>query len=396
MSASPSSLVGGVTGLAASVTSSGAFSAATRSMLELGVSSCIGAGCVQLGFLDPPTISALAKTTFSILLPMFLGSSIIKTISTYGLDKSSILVPLLGVIQPFIMLQIAKYILLPIFDIDFDSDDGRCMAVCSAWGNTSVLPLIFCESLFRTTSSPAVAHDKLSSSYAQISLFLIGWSPTFWSVGRSVLLGSTDDESLEQKVKRCTPPPVIGVLVGMLVTPLCPLFVTSTSEEKAPRLSLLSPVYNTVVNFGRAASPTSLLVMTSSLAIGAGIGKDKIEVENNVDENEAGGTDVGFLRQWLCVSTARFIVSPMLMLGLLKMAEKYGLVDGSTEKPMLWFVMILQGCMPPAQNLILMLNVADKAKKAGDMARFLFSIYATSMLPVVFILSLALGKFGLA
>mmetsp|Transcript_13525 Transcript_13525/g.29378 ORF Transcript_13525/g.29378 Transcript_13525/m.29378 type:complete len:393 (-) Transcript_13525:96-1274(-) len=392
MSASPSSLAGGVNDLTTGVASSGAFSAASRSMLELGVSSAIGAGCVQGQLLDPTTISALAKTTFSILLPMFLGTSIVKTISLYGINRSSFLVPLLGVIQPLILLQIAKYILLPIFAIDFDSDDGRCMAVCCAWGNTSVLPLIFCESLFRYSSSPAVAYDRLSSSYAQISLFLVGWSPTFWSVGRSVLMGNGGNESFKQKLERCTPPPVLGVLVGMLValTPLCHLFVCGTSEQKAP---LLSPVYNTVVNLGKAASPTSLLVMTSSLAFGAGVGKDKGE---SIIEAKAADVGVGFLRQWLCVSTARFILSPALMFGLLQMAEKCGLIERSSENPMLWFVMILQSCMPPAQNLILMLNVADKAKKAGETAKFLFSIYATSMMPVIIVLSFALEKLGLA
>ena len=237
-------------------------------------------------------------------------------------------------------------------------------------------------------------YDHLSSSYAQISLFLVGWSPTFWSLGRSVLISNVDNKSIKEKVKRCVPPPVIGVVVGMLVAlaPLRALFVANTSDEKTP---LLSPVFNTLVNLGRAASPTSLLVMTSSLAIGSGIGKDEAEVENIGNEKE---TDAGVscFRQWVCVSTARFILSPVIMLGLLRLAKKCGLVEASTENPMLWFVMILQGSMPPAQNLILMLNVADKVKKAGEIANFLFSIYVTSMLPVVFILSLALDKLGLA
>ena len=62
---------------------------------------------------------------------------------------------------------------------------------------------------------------------------------------------------------------------------------------------------------------------------------------------------------------------------------------------MLWFVMVLQACMPPAQNLVLMLNVADKPEKAGQMAKFLFAIYATSMVPIIVILTMALSRFGL-
>ena len=386
---STSSLTNGISGLA-SVSTNSAFSAAARSMGELGVASLIGAGFVQQGHLEPTTISALSKATFSILLPMFLCTSIIRTIATYGISKSSFVAPLLGIIQPYVLLQLSR-LLLPMFGVDTDTDDGRCLGVCSAWGNTSVVPLIFVESLFRSAKI-----DALAKSYAQISLFLLGWSPFFWSYGRSALLGNkrnTDDEEIESKkiilgqLKSVASPPVIGVLIGMLVavTPLCKLFVPNGSSERKP---LLSPVYSTLVNFGRAAPPTSLLVMTSSLAIGAGIGQEKRSEKGK----ESG---VGFFVQWLFVSTMRFLLSPMVMLGLLRLAEKYALVESSSTNPMLWFVMVLQACMPPAQNLVLMLNVADKPEKAGQMAKFLFAIYATSMAPIIVILTMALSRFGL-
>jgi len=387
---STSSLTNGISGLA-SVSTSSAFSAAARSMGELGVASLIGAGFVQQGHLEPTTISALSKATFSILLPMFLCTSIIRTIATYGISKSSFVAPLLGIIQPYVLLQLSR-LLLPMFGVDTDTDDGRCLGVCSAWGNTSVVPLIFVESLFRSAKT-----DALAKSYAQISLFLLGWSPFFWSYGRSALLGNkrnSDDEEIESKktilgqLKSVASPPVIGVLIGMLVavTPLCKLFVPDGSSERKP---LLSPVYSTLVNFGRAAPPTSLLVMTSSLAIGAGIGQEK---RSKKGTKESG---VGFFVQWLFVSTMRFLLSPMVMLGLLRLAEKYALVESSSTNPMLWFVMVLQACMPPAQNLVLMLNVVDKPEKAGQMAKFLFAIYATSMAPIIVILTMALSRFGL-
>jgi hypothetical protein len=386
-----SSLANGISGIA-SASTSGAFSAAARSMGELGVASLIGAGCVQHGHLEPTTISALSKVTFSILLPMFLGTSIIRTVATYGISKSSFAVPLLGIIQPFLLLQIARF-LLPIFGIDTNSEDGRCLGVCSAWGNTSVVPLIFVESLFRSATT-----DALAKSYAQISLFLLGWSPFFWSYGRSALLGDEvkpgdngvdSTKTILGQLRSVASPPVVGVLVGMLVavTPLCKLFVPGDSSKRKP---LLSPAYNTVVNLGRAASPTSLLVMTSSLAIGAGIG------QGNVLKSKAKESDVGIFVQWLFVSLSRFVLSPVVMLGLLRLASKYDLVESSSRNPMLWFVMVLQACMPPAQNLVLMLNVADKAVKAGQMAKFLFAIYATSMVPIIAILTIALSRFGLA
>jgi hypothetical protein len=51
---------------------------------------------------------------------------------------------------------------------------------------------------------------------------------------------------------------------------------------------------------------------------------------------------------------------------------------------MLWFVCILQAIMPPAQNSVVLLQVAGRSDEASQMAKFLFSIYATSMLPLRF------------
>jgi predicted permease len=377
-------------------------------MAELGVAGCIGMACVEQSYLTPPMVSALTKTTFSILLPMFLGTSIIKTVHTYGLTWSSLVVPLMAIGQSLFLYGISRHLLLPMFGIDYDTQDGRSTAVCCAWGNLGVVPLIFCESLFRPPFEPA---ENLAKSHAQISLYLLGWSPFFWSFGRSILVGIgnndarsksyNDDRSIPkwetfvQRIKGLFPPPVVGVLVGLFLaaSPLKGLFIHS-SERNAP----LAVLYNTVQNFGRAASPLSLLVLTASLAIGAGRGGagSAADLKRKVESLLEGEQGAGFLRRWACVSVARFILSPSLMLGLLSVLQKGGIIGGYVERPMLWFVLILESCMPPAQNSVIMLQVANKGHKAGEMAKFLFSVYATSMLPVVLILTLALRTFDLA
>ena len=62
---------------------------------------------------------------------------------------------------------------------------------------------------------------------------------------------------------------------------------------------------------------------------------------------------------------------------------------------MLWFVCLLESCMPPAQNQVMMLHSVNKMKQANEMATFLFSVYATSMIPLTIVISIALDKFGL-
>ena len=397
-----------MSGLASTIRSpiagnSGASSAAGRATCEMLVSSAVGIGAIDRGLLTAPMVKALSSTAFSILLPMFLGTSIIKTVTTYGLSRSSLAVPLLAIVHSSLLFALTTRIAFPLLRIDADSDDARGSAICSSFCNSSVVPLIFCESLFRDSMAEGGA-DKLAQSTAYVSLFLVGWSPFFWSFGRSVLIGSGGETAevdaswrgkVLSSVKTALPPPVVGVLVGMVVatTPLRRLFV-STEEHEAP----LAVVYNTAQNFGRAASPLSLLVLVSSLALGAGFGGEG-GAEAPAPKVSAKYEDAGevpFLTRWSLVSLTRFIVSPAVMYGLLCTAARNGVIGTSEKLPMLWFVCMLEACMPPAQNLVVMLQVADKMRKAGEMAAFLFSIYATSMLPIVIILSIALEKFGLA
>ena len=185
-------------------------------------------------------------------------------------------------------------------------------------------------------------------------------------------------------LKRLFPPPVMGVFLG-LITALTPLrgFFLASGSAKAP----LAVVYNSFQNLGRAANPLALLVLTSSLALG---------VVGEYDTTSADPDDKSnIIRRWACVSVARYILSPFFMVSLLKVAARFGRIGSSQADPMLWFVLILQSCMPSAQNSVLMLQVSDKGKEASSLAKFLFSVYLTAMLPVVLIVSLALQKLGL-
>jgi predicted permease len=338
-------------------------------------------------------IRTLSKTTFSILLPMFLGTGIVKTVATYGLSRSSLGVPLLAVTHTFLLFLFSKQVLIPMFGMDSATDEGKSTTVSCAWGNSGVVPLIFAEALFRHQP------ELLAQCYAQVSLFLVGWSPFFWSFGRSVLIGNDDNTRTAKSetgdtnmiasrlggLKRLFPPPVVGVMIGLLlaISPLRPLIVSTATERAAP----LGVIYNSFQNLGRAANPLALLVLTSSLAIGANGNKEG--VDDSVNHRHP-------FSRWACVSTARFLVSPMLMLTLLKGMSMIGMVGKSKADPMLWFVLLLQSCMPPAQNSVLMLQVADKGAEASSMAKFLFSSYATAMLPVVVIVTILLRALELA
>ena len=404
----------GINSIIPPIGKSAAASAAVQSMAELGVAGILGAGFVKQEFLTPPMITALSRATFSILLPMFLCTSIINSVNKYGLSRAQLAVPILAIIQSLVLYTVTTQITLPLLGIDRQSDDGRGTTVCCSFGNSGVIPLIFCESLFRRS----FAADNVAKSMAFVSLFLVGWSPFFWSFGREVLLGngysmsSVDNApkkgGLLATAKRAFPPPVIGVFVGLFIvsTPLCSIFIPRSTDntETAP----LAVVFNSVANFGRAASPLSLLILVSSLAIGAGVGEyEKQEEQTSMQESKRlhkradrqevqNSPKINFLTKWAIVSVTRVLISPALMYGLLNLAARISIIGNADTNPMLWFVLILEASMPSAQNSVTMYQVADKGREAGEMAKLLFAVYGTCMLPIVLVLTWALEKFRLA
>jgi len=360
----------------------GTFDAAGQAMAELFTAGVIGSSCVNLDILDSPSVRALSKTTFSILLPMFLCTSIMKTVSLQGLNKSSLIVPILAITHCFFTYHISST-LLPFIGVDCKTVEGKATVTCCTFGNSGVLPVIFAEALFRHADA-----SLLQEATSIISLYLLGWSPYFWSFGRSKLLGS--DGSSGITLMNVCPPPVIGIFTGLsvsLVGPLQRLFVRLPGKRKAP----LAVIYNTIQNLGRAASPLALLVLTASLALGNSSEAAKYLRSTHVIEKDKIRPVLSSpTRRFLGVSVTRFVISPLLMVMLLQVSFRLGLITSIDSNPMLWFILILEASMPPAQNSVLMLHAENKSVEATQLAKFLFRVYFAAMIPVVLITSFLL------
>mmetsp|Transcript_10148 Transcript_10148/g.11781 ORF Transcript_10148/g.11781 Transcript_10148/m.11781 type:complete len:438 (+) Transcript_10148:83-1396(+) len=419
-----------------------AFKAANTAMGELLTSGLIGATCIKQGFLNPTMIQSLSKTCFSVLLPMFLCSSIMKTVKSNGLGKSTIAIPTIAIIHCLTVCYISKIFILPIFHIDSDSIEGRSITTCCTFGNSGVIPLIFAEALFREPSTS----QELQKAFSAVSLYLLGWSPLFWSFGRKTLLGNNDDKiataTLSNQNNKATtktttsksttnssnmntiayknilvkhisslkslfPPPVVGVFIGLTISSipfLQILFMNDDDNNDSSSTALLNVVYNSVHNLGKAANPMALLVLTTSLALGIVKHQDSNKImtqtktipEQNKNNKQGGDSNgVSLISKLSCVSVARFFISPLLMMSILNMLG--GLKDDNTINldKMTKFILILESCMPPAQNSVLMLQVANKGTEAMKLAKLLFQMYMLAMIPIVIISTLALDKLKL-
>lgn len=381
--------------------SNDSFQAAATAMSELTTAGCIGSGCVKLGFLDSTIVSSLAKSCFSIFLPMFLCTSIMNTIDRFGLDKKSLMMPAIAVIHSFLLFQIGKSVLFPIFDIDPESVEGRATNVCCAFGNSSVLPLIFVDAIFRNSSK-----DVYQKAVSQISLYVLGWSPFFWKFGQAILLGRQKAEFQTEKseitfstvfsaLKSLLPLPVLGITLGIIIASipqLKNLFMVSNTNQNPP----LKVILNSFQNFGKAYNPVALIVLTASLALSGSTNKSQSNTVD-IDTQSLNEKDIPLLNRWLCVSITRFIISPMIMILILQTCHRKGMF-GAIDDPkdaMIWFVNMLEAVMPPAQNSVLMLQVGEKPHEASRLARFLFTMYCSAMIPLVFFLTILLEKCSL-
>ncbi len=451
-----------------------AFKAANEAMAELFTAGIIGNQCVRKQLITTPMVQSLSKTCFSILLPMFLLTSIMKTVQANGgrLTANTIKIPIIVVVHSLLLNFVSRYCLLPLFNMYEHSDEGRSTVLCCTFGNSGVIPLIFAEVLFRHNA------EVLQKAYSFVSLYLVGWSPFFWSFGRFSLLGgdssaknSKRSSSLERgnnenmmsmtlkliaSMKSLFPPPVVGVVTGLIVASipfLRELFMGGSSATLNGEINkpMLGMIYNCFQNLGRAANPLALLVLTSSLALdnsnsrstraySSAVKEDGMNTKAFITSSSSfgrngisgsssfgstmkeqlgtnttafitssssssslqgrGGNSHGgasLIQRLSCVSIARFIISPLLMMIMLQ--KTIGPLNNNcsttaivSDNAMMWFILMLQSCMPPAQGAVLMLQVAEKTHEASTLAKFLFSMYTIAMLPIVLISTILLEK----
>ena len=62
--------------------------------------------------------------------------------------------------------------------------------------------------------------------------------------------------------------------------------------------------------------------------------------------------------------------------------------------PLLIFILLLQSCMPSAQNSVVILQLDDKPEAAGSMARTISALYTLSVLPMALLISFAIRASG--
>lgn len=247
------------------------FQSSLGAVAELAVSAGLGFGAMRVGLITHESITQLSKIVYNLLLPLFLLTSIVRTVITYGLGAGMLSLPLAGAVQIALGLA-ASNLLLWLVGIPRGTAKSRRFIVCASFGNSGVLPLLLTDALFRGHADPTV----LPRAASYISLYLLGWSPVFWSLGANILTGGAAHPSgangaasaappsrtLVQTLRSALSPPIAGALSGLALALIAP-----RPWLESPR-SPLRLALTCMANLARAYPPTALLVLCGSLAGG--------------------------------------------------------------------------------------------------------------------------------
>lgn len=351
------------------------------------LSTC-GLGCLAAskGLLDQNTMGVLSKCVFNIFQPCLLfvnvGAVVGKIAASGDLNAAIFLLPLFAFFQIAFGRLIAKIFAKVLFGKDKSSERAKELVATTTFSNSGPLPLVFSAGLFAGHANPAL----LPKAIAYISLYLLGWSPLFWIIGPSILSDDTQSssETPEEKRKklftRIVSPPVVGSVFGMIVGFTAPL------RNLVGPTGPLAPVIEAMRTLGAGYLPAVLLVLAGSLASSF----NKVSPENDSHSSsivEKAKANSGYAKQLIATYLAKFLLFPTLMMSIISFSMNNNvpfLGQWLINDPMLQFVLLLESCMPSAQNLTVILQLQGKKDAAGRLARTLMFLYILGVPAITF------------
>ena len=374
------SLVGGIDTLVALA----ALSATAKLLSTLGLGALAAKSSKVPNLLDGEACSCLSRLIYNVFQPAFLFCSVATTIATGGDNglpiRTLLLMPLAAAIQIVVGSAFSS---VASGAAGLEGDERRDARICMTFQNSGPLPLIFADALF--SGSPL-----LTEITACVSFYLLMWTPTYWSYGRNMLgtykksSGDAQESGgVVAELKRFFSPPVMGAALGLIAGSV-PLFRNSFMGKNG----LLVPLFGAIKTLGTAYLPAALLVLAGSL-VGS---KNKSKAAASGDDQED-GTRLK-LRTILSILFARHILAPLGGMATIQLLGATGLLPaiGSRARSVVTFAIMIEACMPPAQNTVVMLTLDGLTERAGRMAKALTVLYSLAIVPVTVLLSFALHQ----
>ena len=266
--------------------------------------------------LHDAALEDLSKLLINFLLPCFLFTGVVAGIAT--LDwKNGLILLLASPLYTFGGLALG-WALARMMRIE--SNQRRAVTACIGFANAGYIPIGIVPALVAATDLFGETEAAKTRGLIYVAMFLFLWTPLMWSLGVNMFRAKADGE---RKWWQAISPPFVAVLIGVAIgsSPLQNLLV----GINAPLGWLQEGLYM----LGTTATPLVMLVLGGTLA--------EIHWNGHVRINAIAS-----------VVIARSIVMPLVVFGLIVLAVKQ---FGKPDDPLMLFILLLQGTMPPATNL---------------------------------------------
>ncbi|CAM9855393.1 unnamed protein product [Ascophyllum nodosum] len=375
---------------------------ASKAVLKLVAACAVGYVASRKGILDQTAITSLSKLIFFVFQPCLLFVNVASTLGTPGQKLSKLLiVPVFAVLMILVGSVVGRG-MERVLSLKPGSPESRELRMCTSFANSGPLPLLFVDSIFGSHPDTTI----VTSAVAYISFYLLGWSPMFWTAGYTMVAGKPQPSSpmsaadaehfrrltpLRKAVvtcqrikaspsfKRIVSPPVMGCVAGMVVG-LLPWGKTLLLGKSAP----LSPVFDAIKRLGSAYLPAAILVLAGSIAPPGSKPAAAAAAATTAATEGTSGSSAAFAKRVVAIMASRFLVMPFVAAGLLMSGARMKLIP---YDKVLWFVLLMQGCMPSAQNSVVILQMEKKPERAASMAKTLTAVYLLSAVPMAVLLS---------
>ena len=204
--------------------------------------------------------------------------------------------------------------------------------------------------------------------------------------------GSSDEQDdgfvakVGRELKKFFSPPVTGAALGLIAGSV----PTFSKSLMGPANGLLVPLFGAIKTLGTAYLPAALLVLAGSLVGGK---NKKSTTAASADDRQEDGTRLK-VRTILSILFARHILAPLGGIATIQLLGATGLLPeiGSRARSVVSFAIMIESCMPPAQNTVVMLTLDGLTERAGRMAKALTVLYSLAIVPVTVLLSIALHQ----
>jgi predicted permease len=352
-----------------------------------------GLAAKKENLLDADAIASLSRLAYWVFQPSFLFVSVATTLFDTASGAGGMPGKFLALMLAASAMSLAtNFSLSKVVTkvVGFSGDEARDVQMCVTFQNCGPLPLVFADALFQGS--------LLADVTSCVSFYLLAWSPIFWSVGRMILgtYGASDTtvpwpSRMVTEIKKFLSPPVIGAIMGLVVgsTPFL---------RQAFFGGVASPLFGALKTLGSAYLPSALLVLAGSLFAGSSSTRPVVNGDSDVVLQKTTTTPGPSAKAALSILLARFAVTPLIAMGLVNLFGSLGLLGpaGTRARAVASFVLLMQGCMPPAQNSVLLYSLSGLKDRASGMAKTLALMYTLAVIPVTILMSACISFSGIA